>query len=157
MRPDDERRLHEYRWALAGFRLDRGDCLESVVAALLDAMLLLHDPGRCSFVGQNPFGGIEYHGVAARIWERLVQHYRVHDEFLDAECRAIVFEEIEADFRAVPLHDALFCEIVGREFGTEVYPLVPGFDTTFHDPPNIIVGFVEDVVNTLRSIDGFNA
>ncbi|MEY4175971.1 MAG: hypothetical protein RI900_3136 [Actinomycetota bacterium] len=156
MHPDDERRIHEYRLALAGFRLGRGDRLESVVAALLDAMLLLHDPGQCSYVGHNPSSGTEYDSVAARIWERLVLHHHDHDGFVAAECRALVLEEIEAEFRTVPVHDALFCELMGREFDTEVYPLVPGFDTTFHDPPNIVVAFVEEVVNTMCSIDAFN-
>lgn len=156
MHPDDEQRINEYRLALAGFRLGRGDHLESVVAALLDAILLLHDPGQCSYIGFNPCGGTEYDAVAARIWERLLQHHGEHHRFVAAECHTIVFEEIEAEFRAVPLHDALFCEIVGREFGTAVRPLVPGFDTTFHDPPNIVVAFVEEVVRTMCSIDAFD-
>ncbi|MBU6314943.1 MAG: hypothetical protein KGR47_00420 [Acidobacteria bacterium] len=152
---DDRQRIAEYRHALAGFRLDRGDRLESVVAALLDAVLLLHDPARCVYPGEDAHCASEYDVVASRIWERLLQHHYERNEFGGRECAQIVYDEIDREFRAVPLYEVEFSEIVNREFGVEVPPLVHVLDTTFHDPPNTVRGFVDELMNQLQRIGGF--
>jgi len=152
---DDRRRIAEYRHALAGFRLDRGDCLDSAVAALLDAVLLLTDPAQCVFPGEDAHCASEYDTVAARMWERLLLHYRECDEFRSDECAQIAYDEIDREFRSVPLHEAEFSAIVQREFGVDVPPLVHVLDTTFHDPPNSVRGFVDELVNQLQRIGGF--
>jgi hypothetical protein len=162
----DHLRRSSYRWALAGFRLDRGDCLDSVLAALLDALFLLHDPADCLFLGEDPSCAVEYELVASRIWERLVLHHGEHGEFVDQQCRAIVFEEMEREFEAAPLHDWQFCEIMGREFGVEVRPAPPSVtrpdhqvsERAFHEPvhpPHAVVGFVDELMRRLGGIGGF--
>lgn len=154
MDPADRRHIADYRLALSAFRLDRGHCLDAAVAAVLDAVLLLHDPAGCVYLGEDAHCASEYDTMAARLWARLVQHHEDHDEFVETVCRQIVFEEMDREFRAAPVDEWAFCEIVDREFGVEVQPLMPSLDTTFHDPPNAVLAFADELVRQLHRIGG---
>ena len=109
-------RERAYRRALADFRLDRGHCVEPVIARIVEAAVFLVDPAGVLFLGENPECAEEYDAMSARVWRRLCDAVDEGAEVSGVDVHQIVAEEHEREFVSQSALDLAFASIVSAEF-----------------------------------------